>query len=125
MPGSSEYRERHSRTVPGIDHHHNYDNDDDDDDDADDGDGHDDDDDKKYLTKTHSLQLWVRTKLDESPYPLIGHEIPLVIKVSYHLVILLSRYLIILLSCYPVIKVSCGFFIAIVSHNMYSLIRAI
>lgn len=21
MPGSSEYRERHSRTVPGIDHH--------------------------------------------------------------------------------------------------------
>ena len=29
-----------------------------------------------------SLQLWVRTKLDESPYPLIGHEIPLVIKVT-------------------------------------------
>jgi hypothetical protein len=28
-------------------------------------------------------QLWVRTKLDESPYPLIGHEIPLVIKLHW------------------------------------------
>ena len=32
--------------------------------------------------QNYSLQLWVRTKLDESPYPLIGHEIPLVIKVT-------------------------------------------
>ena len=29
------------------------------------------------------FQLWVRTKLDESPYPLIGHEIPLVIKLHW------------------------------------------
>ena len=32
--------------------------------------------------QNYLLQLWVRTKLDESPYPLIGHEIPLVIKVT-------------------------------------------
>ena len=29
------------------------------------------------------LQLWVRTKTNESPYPLIGHEIPLVIKMHW------------------------------------------
>ena len=29
------------------------------------------------------LQLWVRTKANESPYPLIGHEIPLVIKMHW------------------------------------------
>jgi hypothetical protein len=29
------------------------------------------------------FQLWVRTKLDEAPYPLIGHEIPLVIKLHW------------------------------------------
>ena len=29
------------------------------------------------------FQLWVKTKLDESPYPLIGHEIPLVIKLHW------------------------------------------
>ncbi|XP_040573451.1 uncharacterized protein [Lepeophtheirus salmonis] len=28
-------------------------------------------------------QLWVRTKSDEAPYPLIGHEIPLVIKLYW------------------------------------------
>ena len=28
-------------------------------------------------------QLWVRTKADEAPYPLIGHEIPLVIKLHW------------------------------------------
>ncbi len=28
-------------------------------------------------------QLWVKTKADESPYPLIGHEIPLVIKLHW------------------------------------------
>ena len=33
--------------------------------------------------KAGDFQLWVRTKLDESPYPLIGHEIPLVIKLHW------------------------------------------
>jgi len=30
--------------------------------------------------KPSDVQLWVRTKPNESPYPLIGHEVPLVIK---------------------------------------------
>ena len=29
------------------------------------------------------FQLWVKTKLEDSPYPLIGHEIPLVIKLHW------------------------------------------
>ena len=29
------------------------------------------------------FQLWVKTKLEESPYPLIGHEVPLVIKLHW------------------------------------------
>ena len=29
------------------------------------------------------FQLWVRTKLEDSPYPLIGHEVPLVIKLHW------------------------------------------
>jgi len=46
------------------------------------------DEDGVTTTATNSLdpsqyQLWVKTKLDESPYPLIGHEIPLVIKLHW------------------------------------------
>jgi len=29
------------------------------------------------------FQLWVKTKLEDSPYPLIGHEVPLVIKLHW------------------------------------------
>lgn len=29
------------------------------------------------------FQLWVRSKAEEAPYPLIGHEIPLVIKLHW------------------------------------------
>ncbi len=29
------------------------------------------------------FQLWVRTRADEAPYPLIGHEIPLIIKLHW------------------------------------------
>ncbi len=28
-------------------------------------------------------QMWVRTRPEDSPYPLIGHEIPLVIKINW------------------------------------------
>ena len=37
-------------------------------------------------TGTHSAadyQLWVKTKAEEAPYPLIGHEVPLVIKLHW------------------------------------------
>ena len=30
-----------------------------------------------------TFQLWVRTRTEEAPYPLIGHEIPLVIKLHW------------------------------------------
>lgn len=33
--------------------------------------------------KDTDFQLWVRTKFDEAPYPLIGHELPLVIKLHW------------------------------------------
>ena len=59
--------------------------------------------------QNYSLQLWVRTKLDESPYPLIGHEIPLVIKVTAIL-----RYCICLHHTL--------FFIKIVTNHIYRLL---
>ncbi len=34
-------------------------------------------------SNSQDYQLWVKTKADESPYPLIGHEIPLVIKLHW------------------------------------------